>query len=204
MKKILLISGLAILTACDPVVEQEIFEEFIVAEIESEDTTNGLIEPVEGFLEGAELKPFGIYVTPSNSPVDPERFSGYHTGVDIEFEDNSEIEIAVYAIADGEVKIARYVNGYGGVMILLHDIDGQQYSVLYGHLDIDSLNFSVGDTVKAGDQLAVLGEGYTSETDGERAHLHFSVKSGEDLDLRGYVSSEEELSDWINPFDLFL
>lgn len=29
-------------------------------------------------------KPFGIFITPQNSPVQPERFSGFHTGTDFE------------------------------------------------------------------------------------------------------------------------
>ena len=32
-------------------------------------------------------KPFGIFITTQNSPVQPERFSGYHTGVDVEYKD---------------------------------------------------------------------------------------------------------------------
>src|SRR5947209_4518700 len=44
-----------------------------------------LHEPVVGFLSRVTKKPFGIYVNPANSPVQPERFSGYHTGADAEY-----------------------------------------------------------------------------------------------------------------------
>lgn len=50
-----------------------------------------------------------------------------------------------------------------------------------------------------GEQIGVLGEGGTTETDGERKHLHFAVLKGESVDLRGYVSTKEELAKWENP-----
>jgi hypothetical protein len=34
---------------------------------------------------GLQKKPFGIYITPENSPVQPENFTGYHTGIDVEY-----------------------------------------------------------------------------------------------------------------------
>ena len=57
--------------------------------------------PVKNFKEGDTKKPFGIYITPEKSPVLPERFKGYHTGIDIE-EIQGE-KVPVMAIADGEV-----------------------------------------------------------------------------------------------------
>src|SRR3990172_8522253 len=58
--------------------------------------------PLERASERVTKKPFGIYITPQNSPVQPERFRGYHTAVDIEYGDVSE-EVPVYAIWDGEI-----------------------------------------------------------------------------------------------------
>jgi dienelactone hydrolase len=154
-----------------------------------------LVAPVKEFQDRITLKNYGTYVEPGNSPVDPERFQGFHTGVDAEFPEEG--EVPVFAITDGEILLARVVNGYGGVIMIKHTIQGQDYSVLYGHLDPDSI--TTQNQVKAGEQIAVLGEGFTSETDGERKHLHFSIKPGTNTDLRGYVDSEAKLKEWIDP-----
>jgi len=63
-------------------------------------------EPIAGALTRVTKKPFGIYVSPGHSPVSPERFSGYHTGVDFETtaaEQN--IDIPIYALCDGNLLI---------------------------------------------------------------------------------------------------
>jgi murein DD-endopeptidase MepM/ murein hydrolase activator NlpD len=154
--------------------------------------------PIDNFETGIKLKPFGIYIQPSTSPVQPERFSGYHTGADIEAPVGIE-DVWVHAIGDGEVLSVKRVDGYGGVIQIKHDFDGDVYTALYGHIDLDSSLVDVGNLVSAGDQLAILGDGYSVETDGERKHLHFSLKPGLDLDLSGYVQNKDELTEWINP-----
>ncbi|KKQ38871.1 MAG: Exopolysaccharide biosynthesis protein, sugar transferase domain protein [Candidatus Moranbacteria bacterium GW2011_GWC2_37_73] len=42
------------------------------------------IDPLDNALSRITKKPFGIYVNPKNSPVNPERFTGYHSAVDLE------------------------------------------------------------------------------------------------------------------------
>ena len=59
----------------------------------------------------------------------------------------------VQAVAGGKVVMSQVLPGYGNVLILDH---GQRYFTLYGRL-ATSLK-SVGDVVKAGETLAVLGE----------------------------------------------
>jgi len=46
-----------------------------------------LVLPVNQFFARITKKPFGVYITPETSPVQPEKFTGYHTGVDVEFVD---------------------------------------------------------------------------------------------------------------------
>ncbi len=59
----------------------------------------------------------------------------------------------VRAVADGKVVLSQVLPGYGNVIIVDH---GQRYYTLYGRL-ASSLK-SLGDTVKLGEPLAVLGE----------------------------------------------
>lgn len=162
----------------------------------------GLVEPVTGFRQNITKKPFGIFITPETSPVANDKFSGYHTGVDSEFTERTE-EIPVRAIADGTVIAATWAKGYGGVVVIKHMVKDVPLFVLYGHLDKASFLTASGARVRAGDRIGVLGDDHSEETDGVRKHLHFAIYTGEKMDYRGYVQTEEELSGWLNPLDLY-
>lgn len=163
-------------------------------------TTQNASTQRTAFKNRVAYKPFGIRINPNTSPVQPERFSGYHTGIDIEFEDISE-PVPVYAIQDGTVVQSGYVQGYGGVIIVNHTDatapSSQSILALYGHLDPESI--TPNTNVTQGQQLGVLGEGFTQETDGERKHLHFGLINAETVNLRGYVQNKEALLNWIDP-----
>jgi murein DD-endopeptidase MepM/ murein hydrolase activator NlpD len=158
-----------------------------------------IVIPIAEFEKRITKKPFGIYITPQNSPVQPERFTGYHTGVDVEYEDVT-TEVPVFAVNDGELVLAKWVSGYGGTIVLKSHIEDQEVYVLYGHLDLQSLTENV--QVEKGEPIAVLGKGQSQEKDFERKHLHFAIIKNK-LDLRGYVKEEKELSGWYNPLDFY-
>lgn len=158
-------------------------------------------EPVANFKAHVTKKPFGIYITPQNSPIQPERFSGYHTGADAEYQDMTD-DVPVYAIADCTIVLSRTASGYGGVFMISFDLNGVTHTALYGHIRPSGLP-KVGTSFKHGEQLGFLGAGYSSETDGERRHLHFAILSDSRLDIKGYVQSKAELSGWIDPLTLF-
>ena len=160
-----------------------------------------LAEPTPEFQSRITKKRFGTYVTPSNSPVQPERFTGYHNAVDVEYDDVAN-DVPVFAVADGEIVSARTADGYGGVFAMTFSHEGKQYVALYGHIRPSTLP-KVGTAVKKGGRVGVLGTGFTSETDNERKHLHFAVRPGTSVDIRGYVSSESQLSGWIDPLSLY-
>ena len=162
---------------------------------------SSLAEPVADFRARVTKKPFGIYITPQNSPVSPERFTGYHTGADAEYTDIS-ADVPVYAVADGTVVLSRTASGYGGVFMIEITLDGAKHTILYGHIRPSSLP-KVGQKVTKGEQLALLGTGYSSETDGERRHLHFAILADNSLTITGYVSSKNQLSSWLDPLNYF-
>lgn len=166
-----------------------------------QESNNGLVYPIAGFPDRVTKKPFGIYVSPQDSPVQPERFTGYHTAVDVEYEDVSD-DVPVFAINDCEVVISRIAQGYGGVFIINTEIDGSDHSVIYGHIRPSSLPQANAE-YKKGAQIGFLGTGYSSETDGERRHLHFGVLTDSGTDLRGYVQNKDELSGWLDPATIF-
>ncbi len=156
--------------------------------------------PLKNMRDRVILKSFGMMITPQNSPVSPERFHGYHTGVDLEVsEDEKEIRVPVYAVCDGAMIAKERVGGYGGVVVqecVLQDI---KMRVIYGHLSLGSIGSNVSDHIMRGEQIGILGSGYSEETDFERKHLHLSFYVKDQRDMRGYVQDQNELSQWVDP-----
>jgi len=161
----------------------------------------GLSYPIADFTTRITKKTFGQYITPATSPVQPERFTGYHTGVDIEYGDVT-TNVPVLAVADGSVVMSQWVSGYGGLLVEQITYQDKKLYILYGHLRASSL-VAKGTQVQKGQPIAVLGTAYSQETDGERRHLHFAVYTGATLDIRGYVQNKSELSNWEDPRLLF-
>ncbi len=160
-----------------------------------------MVDPIANFKPRITKKHFGDYITPATSPIQPEKFTGYHTGDDVEYTDTTD-DVPVYAIVDATVVRASWVSGYGGLLVLKSSINGHDDFILYGHVRQSTLP-SVGTNVKQGDQVGVLGTGLSHETDGERHHLHFAIYTGNPVDIRGYVQNKDELSNWLNPLDLY-
>lgn len=153
--------------------------------------------PIDNFLDGITLKPFGIKIDPATSPVQPERFSGYHVGADSEVPEGAETT-EVRAIATGTVLQSRQASGYGGVVVIEHKINDQRVLGIYGHVDPERLP-KVGTTVQAGERIGYLGRGYSTETDGERPHLHLGLYRGAGVSIAGYVQSRAALQYWLDP-----
>jgi murein DD-endopeptidase MepM/ murein hydrolase activator NlpD len=165
----------------------------------STQNVSDVMPPLDRASERITKKPFGIFVSPTKSPVSPERFSGYHTGTDFEtVPDEQERDVHVHAICEGKLLRAGTASGYGGYAVQSCMIKGQDVTVMYGHLRASSFTKNVGDVVKAGEILAVLGKGYSGETDGERKHLHLGIVKGKNVNIHGYVSDRASLASWID------
>ena len=157
-------------------------------------------DPLPRTAERAIIKPFGIRITPDDSPVEPERFSGYHTGIDYEILPGEEgTDVPVFAICGGELRLKRVADGYGGVAVQECQRDGDTVTVVYGHLRLSSIDAHVGEYLTPGESIGVLGNGFSEETDGERKHLHLAIHSGPAIELRGYVSAIDALGAWLDP-----
>lgn len=157
-----------------------------------------VMAPIDEFKERITKKKFGDYISPKNSPISPERFEGFHTGVDVEYGDSDQ-EIEVRSIAVGKVVGSRKAQGYGGVVIVEHQIGDQILFGIYGHLKPESMA-RVGEEVKAGQKIGVLGKDYSTETDNERKHLHLGLSKTNNI--RGYVNNKAELDNWVDPLGL--
>ncbi len=86
--------------------------------------------------------------------------------------------LPVFAPLDGTVAYLTIIDlplDYGGLVILKHHTDaGIPFFTLYGHLSHDTLNhLEPGQPVKAGDQIATIGEDH--ENGGWPPHLHLQI-----------------------------
>jgi murein DD-endopeptidase MepM/ murein hydrolase activator NlpD len=108
-------------------------------------------------VEGAVSSSFGERIDPFNGE------GAFHTGVDI----STGYGTPIVAPADGVVKTADFVNGYGRTIQLDH---GYGISTLYGHLS----GFAVtnGQPVRRGDVIGYVGSSGRSTG----SHLHYEVR----------------------------
>lgn len=110
-----------------------------------------------------------------------------HKGVDLA----GELGTPIYAFADGEVIAAadQGVGGFGGWVVMSHEIEGREMSTVYGHQDPGGVSVEVGQTVKAGDEISRIGNSGGSTG----PHLHFEIyegnrlEGGQDLDPAPWV-----------------
>ncbi len=162
-----------------------------------------VMEPISGALGRVSKKPFGIKISPQDSPVKPEKFSGYHTGVDFETTmAEQDTEVPVYALCSGQLLLKKYATGYGGVVVQSCHINKEDVTIVYGHLRLSSISAKINQEIKMGEQLGFLGRGFSAETDGERKHLHLSIHRGSGINILGYVRDQVDLEAWINIIDL--
>lgn len=160
----------------------------------------GFVPPLPDAGARVTKKPFGIYITPATSPVQPERFRGYHTGADFEvFPAELDAVVPVSAICGGKLLMKEYASGYGGVAVEGCTLEGNPVTVVYGHLKLSSITAKVGDKLLAGEKLGILGKNKSAETDGERKHLHLGIHKGTSVNILGYVQNKNSLSAWIDP-----
>lgn len=169
-------------------------------------TATSLAQPLERANERPKKLTFGLYVTPdpAQNPIDPpERFIGYHTALDFEiFPEEKDQAVSVYSICPGKVVYKNTVEGYGGTLIQSCVIQGQEVTVLYGHLKPSSMSIEKDAALKAGEKLGVLGAHLSEETSQTRKHLHLGIHKGNRIELRGYVQAKSDLDQYLNPAPL--
>lgn len=156
--------------------------------------------PLVDFQLRITKKPFGIFIDPETSPVQPERFRGFHTGTDFEiFSEELEKDVEVFSVCEGEVIQINYVSGYGGMIIQKCTLEDQPITVLYGHVDLtNATQIKIGEIQPQNSFLAMLAPEKSYYSGGERKHLHLGLHKGNEIDLRGYVQEKIQLESWID------
>ncbi|MCL4387301.1 M23 family metallopeptidase [Patescibacteria group bacterium] len=163
-----------------------------------EEPKKTISSPIANAKNRITKKPFGVYITPASSPVSGEKFTGYHTGTDFETTpEEASQDIPIYATCTGKIRTKEIVSGYGGVIVQDCTIDSQQVTVLYGHLNIRQAQvLGVGAEAKGGEKIGILAQSGSELSGGERKHLHLGIHKGVNIDYRGYVQNQSELSEW--------
>jgi murein DD-endopeptidase MepM/ murein hydrolase activator NlpD len=188
--------------ARNPEVSERDFNTFIESILFHNDKES-FAPPMQVFRDRITKKPFGIYITPGNSPVQPEQFTGFHTGIDIETGPSQALEnTPVFAVCGGPVVIKRTASGYGGLVVQECLFENEPITVIYGHLRLSSVSKKVGDYMAPTTWFADLGTANSAETDGERKHLHLGIHKGRAVNIAGYVAAQSQLSNWIDPLSV--
>ncbi len=159
-----------------------------------------IILPLNGALERITKKKFWLKVSPSVSPISPERFTGYHTRVDFEtYPSEQNIPVGVRAICTGQIISKKWATRYGGVAVQRCQLQKQSVTIVYGNMQLESIGSQVNEIIQAGEPIWVLGTENSKETDSERKHLHLVVYLWSNTDIRGYVGLSKELNESIDP-----
>jgi len=112
----------------------------------------------------APLKDNAYISSPYGKRIDP--FTGrisMHDGIDFA----ARIGTPIYATADGKVKYARYIGGYGYTIKINHSFG---YSTIFGHMS--KMKAKKGQNVKRGDLIGYIGN--TGRSTGP--HLHYEIR----------------------------
>lgn len=114
----------------------------------------------------------------------------FHAGIDLAAPTGTPVR----AVADGQVRVADGVGGYGRLIELDH---GQGWTTRYGHLQAQTVR--VGTWVRAGDIIALVG--LTGRSTGP--HLHFEIRRhGQPVDPLTRVSPSHKPRLAVRPMPL--
>jgi len=143
--------------------------------------SNKFVMPVKG--KYGITSPFGWRKDPVT-----KKNTRHHNGADIVTGRKDE---PVLAVMNGRIvkaqKSTAKSGGFGYYVVVRHFIDGKFYTSLYAHMKANSFKVRVGQLVKAGDQLGIMGTtGYSTGV-----HLHLEIWKGRthgwSADGKGFV-----------------
>ena len=151
--------------------------------------SNGLNErKIESIAWG-----IGKYNEQRNNMYTAEQYEGrrnIHIGIDIW----TKAESPVYSFYNGTVQYVAnnaQPGDYGPTLVIAYELNDQTFYALYGHLSSMTIaNFSIGETVKKGQQIATIG--VEAVNGGWPPHLHFqlSVEDPGQADMPGVVAED--------------
>lgn len=170
--------------------------------------TESVVPPMDNFLGRITLNKFGNEPSKTDLPSGQysdlscsggKNYAGFHTANDLEVTVAERRKpVPVYSIADGTVRQASAVNGYGGLVVIEYKINGATYTAYYGHIDLKTVSVKTGSKVAVGEKIAELAPGCSSANGNTRKHLHFGLHKGSAVVVSGYVTDKKSLSNWVD------
>lgn len=131
----------------------------IVTPVPSKTPTSNPLPEVTSIIYPIEDKSIPTYTFPGSF--------GQHPGIDF----RTPVGTEVFATAAGRVRTVGILAPFGYRILIDHNINGQLVSTMYGNLDYDTIKVKAGDTVEAGDLLALTGD-MTPDV----SHLHYEIR----------------------------
>lgn len=129
--------------------------------------------------------PYGMRVHPIT------KTAKMHEGTDFSAIPKGARDIPILAVADGIVRASGPVAGFGQYVTIEHNIGGAQYVSVYGHVQAGSQTVVTGDTVTAGQKIAIMSD----EGGSTGVHLHLEIwtptyhSGGKSLDPGPWLAS---------------
>jgi hypothetical protein len=116
----------------------------------------------------------------------------FHSGIDLSSTSGNN----VLAAASGVVVKAQYDPDYGNVIIIKHDLNGETFYTLYGHIKCGGFLVKTGDIVQQGQLIGYSGGDDECKGISTGAHLHFEIRKNENSISSSvnpclYISCEE-------------
>jgi len=116
----------------------------------------------------------------------------FHSGIDFSVTSGNK----VFAAASGVVERAEYYDGYGNAIIIRHNLNGETFYTLYGHLKCEGFLVKPGDVVQQGQLIGYSGGNDDCKGTSTGAHLHFEIRKNGNLISSSvnpclYISCEE-------------
>lgn len=174
----------------------------------TETKESSVVPPMDNFLGRITLNKFGNEPSKMELPKEAysdlscsggKNYAGFHTANDLEVTPaERDKPVPIYSIANGIVRQSSIVSGYGGLVVIEHEISGITYTVYYGHVDLSTVNIKSGSKVTVGQKIANLAPGCSAANGNTRKHLHFGMRKGKAVVVSGYVTSKSSLSNWVD------
>ena len=148
--------------------------------------SSDLINDISSFEKKINQKPFStffggyletraVYDSSDYEILTERGFENRTTHLGIDFWVNE--KTSINSIEDGIIKIItndKTIKGYGGVIIIEHNLGSLKFYSLYGHLtDQKKSKLKVGDFIEKGEKIAEIGS--VKENGGWSPHLHFQI-----------------------------
>ena len=148
--------------------------------------SSDLINDISSFEKKINQKPFStffggyletraVYDSSDYEVLTERGFENRTTHLGVDFWVNE--KTSINSIEDGIIKIItndKTSKGYGGLIIIEHNLGSLKFYSLYGHLtDQKKSKLKVGDFVEKGEKIAEIGS--VKENGGWSPHLHFQI-----------------------------